>query len=240
MHPISALQTEWSVFSPDVERSAVGAAAALGVAFVPYSPLGRGFLTGAFTDASKDLSSSDFRQQMPRFSGDNVKANAALLEPLHKIAADRATTAQIALAWLQQRAQAHGLTVVPIPGTRKRSRLLENAAATRITRDRRGAGAPADRRPGGGRPLPGTCPSPQPRSTRIRKRWSCPADDLTARPPPRWTGRLTRPPGRATATTPTPRHGHVVYESSQFRAGIRAPAVGNVEYKRGIDAGVFS
>jgi aryl-alcohol dehydrogenase-like predicted oxidoreductase len=134
VHPISALQTEWSVFSRDVERSVVGAAAALGVAFVPYSPLGRGFLTGAFTDASKDLSSSDFRQQMPRFSGDNAKANAALLEPLHKIAADRgATTAQIALAWLQQRAQAHGLTVVPIPGTRKPSRLLENAAATRIT-----------------------------------------------------------------------------------------------------------
>jgi aryl-alcohol dehydrogenase-like predicted oxidoreductase len=70
---------------------------------------------------------------MPRFTGDNAKANATLLEPLRKIAADHgATTAQIALAWVQQRSQAHGLTVVPIPGTRKRSRLLENAAATRI------------------------------------------------------------------------------------------------------------
>jgi aryl-alcohol dehydrogenase-like predicted oxidoreductase len=133
VHPITALQSEWSVFSRDVERSAVGAAAALGVAFVPFSPLGRGFLAGAFTDARTELSSSDFRQLMPRFTGDNAKANATLLEPLRKIAADHgATTAQIALAWVQQRSQAHGLTVVPIPGTRKRSRLLENAAATRI------------------------------------------------------------------------------------------------------------
>ena len=134
VHPITALQSEWSVFSRDVEHSAVGAAAALGVAFVPYSPLGRGFLTGAFTDAGKELSSSDFRQLLPRFTGDNAKANAALLEPLYTIAAARgATMAQIALAWVQQRSQAHGLTVVPIPGTRKRGRLLENAAATRIT-----------------------------------------------------------------------------------------------------------
>ncbi|MFJ9817433.1 aldo/keto reductase [Streptomyces sp. NPDC101151] len=133
VHPITALQSEWSVFSRDVEHSAVGAAAELGVAFVPYSPLGRGFLTGSFTDASKDLSGSDFRQYQPRFTGDNAKANTALLAPLHKIAADHGvSTAQIALAWVQQRAQAHGLTVVPIPGTRKRSRLLENAAATGI------------------------------------------------------------------------------------------------------------
>ncbi|UJB44969.1 aldo/keto reductase [Streptomyces sp. A1-5] len=133
VHPITAVQTEWSVFSRDVEHSVVGAAAELGVAFVPYSPLGRGFLTGSFADAGKELSGSDFRQLLPRYSGDNAKANVALLEPLHKIAAERdATTAQIALAWVQQRAQVHGLTVVPIPGTRKRSRLLENAAATRI------------------------------------------------------------------------------------------------------------
>ncbi|MFF7704862.1 aldo/keto reductase [Streptomyces lydicus] len=134
VHPITAVQSEWSVFSRDVERSAVGAAAALGIAFVPYSPLGRGFLTGAFTDADKDLSGDDFRQLMPRYTGDNAKSNAALLAPLHKIAAEHgATTAQIALAWVQQRDRAHGLTVVPIPGTRKRSRLVENAAATRIT-----------------------------------------------------------------------------------------------------------
>ncbi|MEV5506419.1 aldo/keto reductase [Streptomyces orinoci] len=133
VHPIAAVQSEWSVFSRDVERSAVGAAAELGVAFVPYSPLGRGFLTGAFTDASTDLAADDFRRVFPRFSGDNARANAALLAPLREIAAARgATMAQIALAWLQHRAQVHGLTVVPIPGTRKRARLLENTAATRI------------------------------------------------------------------------------------------------------------
>ncbi|MEV4947453.1 aldo/keto reductase [Streptomyces sp. NPDC053755] len=134
VHPIAALQSEWSLFSRDVERSAVGAAAELGVALVPYSPLGRGFLTGAFVDASKDLSEGDYRKYQPRFSGENAERNAALLEPVLKIAAAHgATAAQIALAWVQQRASVHGLTVVPIPGTRKRARLEENAAATRIT-----------------------------------------------------------------------------------------------------------
>ncbi|MFF8376203.1 aldo/keto reductase [Streptomyces sp. NPDC015661] len=134
VHPITALQSEWSLFSRDVERSAVGAAAELGVTFVPYSPLGRGFLTGAFADAAKDLSGGDFRQYQPRFTGENAERNAALLDPVRKIAATHgATPAQIALAWVQQRASVHGLTVVPIPGTRKRARLLENAAATRIT-----------------------------------------------------------------------------------------------------------
>jgi aryl-alcohol dehydrogenase-like predicted oxidoreductase len=134
VHPIAALQSEWSLFSRDVEKSAVGAAADLGVAFVPYSPLGRGFLTGAFTDASADLSSNDFRQFQPRFTGENAKRNADLLEPVRAVAqAHGATLGQIALAWVQQRAQVHGLTVVPIPGTRKAERVRENAAATRIT-----------------------------------------------------------------------------------------------------------
>ncbi|MFD5200229.1 aldo/keto reductase [Streptomyces sp. NPDC058375] len=134
VHPIAALQSEWSLFSRDVEQSAVGAAAELGVTLVPYSPLGRGFLTGAFTDAGKDLAANDFRAHQPRFTGDNAKANAALLEPVHKIAAAHGVTAaQVALAWVQQRAEVHGLNVVPIPGTRKRSRLLENVAATRLT-----------------------------------------------------------------------------------------------------------
>ncbi|MEV0415716.1 aldo/keto reductase [Streptomyces sp. NPDC050448] len=133
VHPIAALQSEWSLFSRDVEHSAVGAAAELGVAFVPYSPLGRGFLTGAFADAG-ELSQGDFRAFQPRFTGDNAKANAALLAPVRQIAqAHGATPAQIALAWVHQQAQVHGLTVVPIPGTRKPSRLAENTAATRIT-----------------------------------------------------------------------------------------------------------
>ncbi|MER6228830.1 aldo/keto reductase [Streptomyces sp. NPDC012842] len=134
VHPIAALQSEWSLFSRDVEISAVPAAVELGVTLVPYSPLGRGFLTGAFADAGKELSEGDFRKHQPRFTGENAKTNAALLEPVHTIAAAHgATAAQIALAWVQQRAQVHGLTVVPIPGTRKRSRLLENTGATRLT-----------------------------------------------------------------------------------------------------------
>ncbi|MFD9809868.1 aldo/keto reductase [[Kitasatospora] papulosa] len=134
VHPIAALQSEWSLFSRDVEISAVPAAVELGVTLVPYSPLGRGFLTGAFADAGKELSDGDFRKHQPRFTGENAKTNAALLEPVHTIAAAHgATAAQIALAWVQQRAQVHGLTVVPIPGTRKRSRLLENTGATRLT-----------------------------------------------------------------------------------------------------------
>lgn len=134
VHPITALQSEWSLFSRDVERSAVGAAAELGVAFVPYSPLGRGFLAGAFTDAGADLASGDFRRHQPRFTGENAKANAALLAPVREVAASHgASPAQIALAWVHQRARVHGLAVVPIPGTRRAARLRENAAATRIT-----------------------------------------------------------------------------------------------------------
>ncbi|MFI8005925.1 aldo/keto reductase [Streptomyces sp. NPDC086010] len=134
VHPIAALQSEWSLFSRDVERSAVQAAAELGVTLVPYSPLGRGFLTGAFADARQDLGKGDFRRHQPRFTGENAKTNAALLEPVHKIAAAHgATAAQVALAWVQQRSEVHGLSVVPIPGTRRRSRLLENTGATRLT-----------------------------------------------------------------------------------------------------------
>ncbi|MBM9621769.1 aldo/keto reductase [Streptomyces zhihengii] len=133
VHPVAALQSEWSLFSRDVERSAVGAAADLGVAFVPYSPLGRGFLTGAFQDAGTDLSAGDFRRFQPRFTGDNARANAALLEPVRTIAAAHgASPAQVALAWVQQRAEVHGLPVIPIPGTRRTTRLLENTAATRL------------------------------------------------------------------------------------------------------------
>ncbi|MCG6493485.1 aldo/keto reductase [Kitasatospora sp. A2-31] len=135
VHPIAALQSEWSVFARDVESSAVPAAAELGVAFVPYSPLGRGFLTGSFA-AAEELAADDFRRSQPRFHGENAAANLALVEPIRRIAAARgATAAQVALAWVHQRAQVHGLTVVPIPGTRKRSRLAENtaAAAVRLT-----------------------------------------------------------------------------------------------------------
>ena len=133
VHPIAAVQSEWSLFSRDIEAHVVPAARELGVALVPYSPLGRGFLTGSFTNADKELSSDDFRRQQPRFTGDNAAANAALLEPVRAVAeAHDASPGQIALAWVQQQAAVHGLPVIPIPGTRKPTRVEENAAATHI------------------------------------------------------------------------------------------------------------
>jgi aryl-alcohol dehydrogenase-like predicted oxidoreductase len=133
VHPIAAVQSEWSLFSRDIEANVVPAARELGVTLVPYSPLGRGFLTGSFTNADKELTSDDFRRQQPRFTGDNAAANAALLEPVRAVAAAHdASPGQIALAWVQQQAAVHGLPVVPIPGTRKPSRVEENVAATRI------------------------------------------------------------------------------------------------------------
>lgn len=129
IHHISAVQSEWSIFSRDVEISTVPAARELGTALVAYSPLGRGFLTGELTN----FGANDFRQFHPRFSGDNAKSNFELLDAIRRIAwAHDATLGQIALAWVHQQAQVHNLTVVPIPGTRKRSRLFENAAAAQI------------------------------------------------------------------------------------------------------------
>ena len=133
VHPIAAVQSEWSLFSRDIEAHVVPAARELGVALVPYSPLGRGFLTGSFTDPDKELTADDFRRQQPRFTGENAAANAALLEPVRAVAqAHGASPAQVALAWVQQQAAVHGLPVVPIPGTRKPGRVEENARAATI------------------------------------------------------------------------------------------------------------
>ncbi|MFF7099653.1 aldo/keto reductase [Streptomyces nigra] len=135
VHPIAAVQSEWSLFSRDIETGVVPAARELGVTLVPYSPLGRGFLTGSFARA-EELSADDFRRQQPRYTGENAAANAALLDPIRAIAQARgATPGQIALAWVQQRAAVHGLPVVPIPGTRSPARVEENTAATRIELD---------------------------------------------------------------------------------------------------------
>ncbi|MDL5201364.1 aldo/keto reductase [Streptomyces sp. ALI-76-A] len=133
VHPIAAVQSEWSLFSRDIEARVVPAARELGVALVPYSPLGRGFLTGSFADADQDLTPDDFRRQQPRFTGENAAANAALLEPVRAVAgAHGVSPGQVALAWVHQQAAVHGLPVVPIPGTRKAARIEENTAATRI------------------------------------------------------------------------------------------------------------
>ncbi len=121
VHPVTAVESEWSLFSRDIEDGLVPAAAELGVGLVPFSPLGRGQLTGQ-VDAAR-LGANDVRHLYERF-GD--AANEQLVARLCEIAARLgATPAQVALAWLQQRAEVHGLAVVPIPGTRKQ-RLDEN------------------------------------------------------------------------------------------------------------------
>jgi aryl-alcohol dehydrogenase-like predicted oxidoreductase len=132
IHPITAVEQEWSLFDRALEDTLVPAASALGVGLVPYSPLGRGFLAGAFTDA--DALGDDVRAWYPRYRGEHGRANLALLEPIRAVAAAHdATLAQVALAWLQHQAERHGTAVVPIPGTKKVSRLEENLGATRLT-----------------------------------------------------------------------------------------------------------
>ena len=127
-HPITALQTEYSLFARDVENEILPAVRDLGIGFVAYSPLGRGLLTGAITDPS-NLEEGDYRNRHPRFQGDDFKHNLELVKVLEKIAAEkRVTPAQLALAWLLYR----GPDIVPIPGTRHRSRLEENCAAVDI------------------------------------------------------------------------------------------------------------
>ncbi|SER18741.1 aldo/keto reductase [Arthrobacter sp. OV608] len=128
VHPIAAVQSEWSIWSRDVERNVVPAAAALGVGFVPYSPLGRGFLTGTI-DASK-LGEKDFRRRIPRFAPDAASANQAVVDTVQAVADELdATPAQVALAWLLAQGRRLGLPVVPIPGTRKTHRIDENLGA---------------------------------------------------------------------------------------------------------------
>jgi aryl-alcohol dehydrogenase-like predicted oxidoreductase len=127
VHPIAAVQSEWSIWSRDVESNVVPTAAELGVGFVPYSPLGRGFLTGTVRSASDLASGTDFRRGMPRFSGDALEANLAVVDVIRAIADEReATPAQVALAWLRYRADELGVASVPIPGTRRAARVEEN------------------------------------------------------------------------------------------------------------------
>ncbi|TWD54862.1 aryl-alcohol dehydrogenase-like predicted oxidoreductase [Arthrobacter sp. AG367] len=128
VHPIAAVQSEWSIWSRDVERNVVPAAAALGVGFVPYSPLGRGFLTGTVDTAS--LGEKDFRRNIPRFAPDAASANQAVVDAVRAVADQLAATpAQVALAWLLAQGKRLGLPVVPIPGTRKAARIDENLGA---------------------------------------------------------------------------------------------------------------
>ncbi|MFZ5638995.1 MAG: aldo/keto reductase [Pseudomonadota bacterium] len=128
IHPIAALQTEYSLWTRDVEVEILPTCRALGIGFVAYSPLGRGFLTGAIATADT-LADNDWRRQNPRFQAENAARNRALVDAVSAIAGARGwTPAQLALAWLLDR----GDDIVPIPGTRRIARLDENAGATRI------------------------------------------------------------------------------------------------------------
>lgn len=132
VHPIAAVQSEYSLFSRDVEDALLPACAELGVGFVAYSPLGRGFLTGAVT-STEGLTDTDFRHQQPRFAAAAAAHNARLLAPLRAIAAGHGVVpGQVALAWLHQRRDVWGVPVIPIPGTRRLTRLEENAAAVEL------------------------------------------------------------------------------------------------------------
>jgi len=133
VHPIAAVQNEWSLFTRDAEEALLPACAELGVGFVPYAPLGRGFLTGVYTSTAK-LTATDYRRAVPRFNDpDNAAHNAGLLGAVHQIAAAHgATTGQVALAWLIGRGEQYGIGVVPIPGTKQPARLGENAAAADV------------------------------------------------------------------------------------------------------------
>ena len=125
MHPISALQTEYSVWSRDPEEEILPLLRELGIGFVPYSPLGRGFLTGALRSLD-DLDESDFRRYQPRFQGDNLADNVAIVEVIDQLASAKGCTpGQIALAFVH----AAGRDVAPIPGTKRRTYLEENVAA---------------------------------------------------------------------------------------------------------------
>ncbi len=129
VHPVTALQTEYSLWSRDPEDELLPTCRSLGIGFVAYSPLGRGFLTGRFK-RFEDLPVGDFRRDSPRFQGANFQKNLDLVRKVEEIAREKGCTpAQLALAWLLAR----GPDIVPIPGTTRRSRLQENAGATAVT-----------------------------------------------------------------------------------------------------------
>ena len=129
VHPISALQTEYSLWTRDVEDAILATVRELGIGFVAYSPLGRGFLSGAFK-TPEDFPADDTRRRHPRFQGENFVQNLRLVDRVREIAAEKGVTAsQLAIAWLL----AQGEDIVPIPGTKKRKYLEENVAAAAIS-----------------------------------------------------------------------------------------------------------
>lgn len=129
VHPITALQSEYSLWTRDMEAEILPTCERLGIGFVPYSPLGRGFLTGAIRSPD-DLAADDFRRTNPRFSGENFGKNLQLVEKINQLAQEKQVTpSQLALAWVL----AQGKHIVPIPGTKRRRYLEENVAALDVT-----------------------------------------------------------------------------------------------------------
>ena len=129
VHPIAAVQTEYSMWTRDVEEEILPTCRELGIGFVAYSPLGRGFLSGRFK-SPEDLDEGDFRRSGPRFTGDNLSQNLKLAEKVAEIASEKdVTPAQLALAWVLAR----GEDIVPIPGTKRRKYLEDNAAAAEVS-----------------------------------------------------------------------------------------------------------
>ncbi|HAE82112.1 MAG TPA: aldo/keto reductase [Ktedonobacter sp.] len=127
-HPITALESEWSLWTRDLEDAVLPVARRLGIGIVPYSPLGRGFLTGEITSPD-DFAPNDFRRSNPRFQGENFQRNLALVAEVRSLAEEKhVTTGQVALAWLL----AQGEDVVPIPGTKRRVNLEQNAASCAV------------------------------------------------------------------------------------------------------------
>jgi len=128
VHPISALQSEYSLWTRDPEAEILPTVRELGIGFVAYSPLGRGFLSGRIRSVD-DLEEADFRRRGPRFQEENLQRNLALVDEVEALAAEKGVTAsQLALAWVLSR----GDDIVPIPGTKRRSYLEENAAAVEL------------------------------------------------------------------------------------------------------------
>ncbi|MEU2617980.1 aldo/keto reductase [Streptomyces sp. NPDC007157] len=128
VHPIAAVQTEYSLWTRDPEDEVIPTCRELGIGFVPYSPLGRGFLAGRFSSPD-DLDANDWRRTGPRFTGDNLEANLRLADKVKEIAAEKdVTPAQLALAWVL----AQGEHIVPIPGTKRRTYLEQNAGAVDV------------------------------------------------------------------------------------------------------------
>ncbi|MFO7691407.1 MAG: aldo/keto reductase [Cryobacterium sp.] len=134
VHPIAAVQSEWSIISRDVERHVIPAAIELGVGFVPYSPLGRQWLTGRFDPSA--LTAGDGRHRFPRFTAEALAANRPLLEEVRAVARDvQISPAQVALAWLHDKGRTLGIPVSPIPGSRSIERVTENFAAAGMRLD---------------------------------------------------------------------------------------------------------